>query len=38
MTTWMDSTHSKEGLFERQVKKKGAWSFWANKEITKYGI
>ena len=24
----MDSSHSKEGFFEGQVKKKGAWSFW----------
>ena len=24
----MDSSYSKEGFFEGQVKKKGAWSFW----------
>jgi len=28
----MDSSYSKEGFFEGQVKKKGAWSFWGTKK------
>jgi len=34
----MDSSHSKEGFFEGQVKKKGLGLFGGNKERTKYGI